>query len=100
MSQTTKGLSAFIKKQKKPKKTAGTTDEQPEKHAAGTKDVQVEKEKEGQKNTPVAKEDSSDEEVDEMDVAAQKLNYGNIKEKKDISGNKGDKDKQGFGFEE
>jgi hypothetical protein len=53
------------------------------------------------KNTPVANQDSSDEEVDELEIANKQLNYANIKETKDIAGNKGGDDKKlGFGFEE
>lgn len=54
-----------------------------------------------QKNTPVANQDSSDEEVDELEIANKQLNYANIKETNHSADNKaGDEKKLGFGFEE
>ena len=52
------------------------------------------------KNTPVANADSSDEEVDELEIAKDKLNLGNIKEGSETLGTHGEDKKKGFGFEE
>jgi hypothetical protein len=94
-----KGLSAFINKNKKAKKTKADTakaTEQTEVHQETKAEQKVEEQK---KNTPVAG-DSSDEEVDELDIANKQNDYGNIKENKDVSAaNDADK-KQGFGLED
>ena len=94
-----KGLSAFINKNKKTKKTmAGTAkatdskDLQPDTKAAH--DVEEQK-----KNTPVGG-DSSDEEVDELEIANKNIDYGNIKENKDVSRDMDAEKKQGFGLED
>lgn len=94
-----KGLSAFINKNKKTKKPKAN-----EEQAAAALDQKAEAaqaqkaQEEAKKNTPVAN-DSSDEEVDELDVATKQIDYANIKENKDVSGaNQGDEKKQGFGF--
>jgi hypothetical protein len=100
MSDTKKGLSAFLNKNKKTKKTTKTGDADSSAQTQ-VKEVVAGSQEKPEKNTPVANQDSSDEEVDELDIANKQLNYANIKETKDVAGNKaGEEKKLGFGFEE
>ena len=101
MSENKKGLSAFLNKNKKIKKTKASEADQADSQQV-VKDVGANSTTEqASKNTPVANQDSSDEEVDELEIANKQLNYANIKETKDIASNKvGDDKKLGFGYEE
>ena len=96
-----KGLSAFINKNKKAKKTKGTAqDNQPNAAATAAESKAAQAKDDLKKNTPVSKDDSSDEEVDELEVANKQINV-NIKENKDVDGGKlGEEKKKGFGYED
>jgi len=97
---TKKDLSAFINKNKKSKKPAAKPDE---KAADQKEQAQVQEAKAQEtlkKNTPAQGGDSSDEEVDELEVAKDNLDYGNIKEGSELTGKQDEDKKLGFGFEE
>jgi len=96
-----KGLSAFINKNKKTKKPKATGEQADANKEEKVVEAQAQKEQEEvKKNTP-AGNDSSDEEVDELDMATKQINYANIKENAQVSAAAGgDEKKHGFGYDD